>query len=1035
MADSRTYEIQLVETLRSIGRALGVAGLSSSGSSSSASSSISSNELVVAINGIISRLETNKSYLDILLERLEYDPDKEGFHLKTGLFSDSYVVAAASADFSPGGGGGSIAVYTLPSLESTTFDPASEADTFNAYTIQSLHTRIKALEQSPGGVSSVAGLTGDVAASDLFTALGLGTAATLAVGAIENANTGLVTGGDVYSFVNSSVATATATFRGTNTTATTEADFLAWADALTHDLNDYVFWSTTDAYGNTVYKRYKYDGTQWVFEYNLNNSSFTAAQWAAINSGITYEKINGVGTTPGYDTIVSYFTNGVLGTDNIPELPTSKITGLDTALTNINGDITALQGRATELEKMFVKVSYTVGQETRYYLKLNPAYYDGIAAEGFGVFASSANFTPGGGGGGADLGQVWQSLQNAASPVEFATNLKFHQDHLPATGTGLEYTTNEDGLATGIGIDSGYKLPTTTEWSNKQDKYLFGITGTSGDTYNLNNFLTSVPKATNSVIGGFKTGYTESGKNYAVKMSGDNAYVNVPWTDTVYSLPLAANGTRGGVQIGYSESGKYYAVKLSSEKMYVCVPWENTWRGIQDNLTSSTATTESLSAKQGYLLANGSARDDTKLPLAGGVLTGTLGLLSENIDWNVTRGEGNIRFLYNYDSTTSHAPGQWFSGVSFMTSYTGFQLATFAGSGNDNLYFRQCNDGSTPWSSSWNIIWHSGNFVAGIHYVAPSTLDSYLPLSAGSTKTLTGALFLKGNQYDGYKTGSARTYGIDANNSDIIGVNSILTSDKSDSWAESIGFYRGDTGNVGHYDTFRAANGTFYFGFNGYYDSSNVEHAASESVRILPMEIAFYGTSNFRGYIRLNDTDKYMYVQSLTENVAWRDFIINPSGGNVGIGKTDPGYKLDVSGVINASTGVRSPGYGVFAASASSSDERLKDGIVSISPERAWSVLMQLKPREWTWNANYYQAGKRGAGLVAQEVEPVLPFSVLNEDKYLHLNYNVLHGFEIAGLQDHETRLRNQETMLKQAEKRIAVLEAENAELKARLNN
>jgi len=43
-----------------------------------------------------------------------------------------------------------------------------------------------------------------------------------------------------------------------------------------------------------------------------------------------------------------------------------------------------------------------------------------------------------------------------------------------------------------------------------------------------------------------------------------------------YSLPLAANGTRGGVQIGYSESGKNYAVKLSSEKMYVSVPWTDT---------------------------------------------------------------------------------------------------------------------------------------------------------------------------------------------------------------------------------------------------------------------------------------------------------------------------------------------------------------------------------------------------------------------------------------------------------------------------
>lgn len=43
-----------------------------------------------------------------------------------------------------------------------------------------------------------------------------------------------------------------------------------------------------------------------------------------------------------------------------------------------------------------------------------------------------------------------------------------------------------------------------------------------------------------------------------------------------YSLPLAANGTRGGVQVGYTQSGKNYPVQLSNEKMYVNVPWSDT---------------------------------------------------------------------------------------------------------------------------------------------------------------------------------------------------------------------------------------------------------------------------------------------------------------------------------------------------------------------------------------------------------------------------------------------------------------------------
>lgn len=47
----------------------------------------------------------------------------------------------------------------------------------------------------------------------------------------------------------------------------------------------------------------------------------------------------------------------------------------------------------------------------------------------------------------------------------------------------------------------------------------------------------------------------------------------------------------------------------------------NTWRGIQNNLTSAS-TTDSLAANQGRLLANGSARDSTKVPLSGGTVTG-----------------------------------------------------------------------------------------------------------------------------------------------------------------------------------------------------------------------------------------------------------------------------------------------------------------------------------------------------------------------------------------------------------------------------
>ena len=126
-------------------------------------------------------------------------------------------------------------------------------------------------------------------------------------------------------------------------------------------------------------------------------------------------------------------------------------------------------------------------------------------------------------------------------------------------------------------------------------------------------------------------------------------------------------------------------------------------------------------------------------------------------------------------------------------------------------------------------------------------------------------------------------------------------------------------------------------------------------------------------------------------------------------------------------TGLYSDSYITAGASGSSSDRRLKDDLERISAERAWDVLKQLKPMEWVWNEkNAYLSGKRGAGLVAQDVADVLPDAVIESGKYLSLNYSVMHAYEIAGLQDHEGRIEALESEVK----RLAM---ENMELKNKL--
>lgn len=112
-------------------------------------------------------------------------------------------------------------------------------------------------------------------------------------------------------FVNSSISTATATFRGTYNVVTdlhlaVDATHAQIESALasviaTADNNDYCYVQIpVSSSSQDIQKtsRYKFNGTAWVFEYDLNTSGFTSAQWAAINSGITAALVTKLGDLP-----------------------------------------------------------------------------------------------------------------------------------------------------------------------------------------------------------------------------------------------------------------------------------------------------------------------------------------------------------------------------------------------------------------------------------------------------------------------------------------------------------------------------------------------------------------------------------------------------------------------------------------------------------------------------------------------------------------------------------------------------------------
>jgi hypothetical protein len=105
----------------------------------------------------------------------------------------------------------------------------------------------------------------------------------------------------VADFVNSSVSTATANFLGNYTLTELGLTYPATTSQIETALDGYTF-STTPTNNDYVYvevqnpqttgiddevQRYKFNGTSWLYEYTLNNSSFTATEKAAIDSGIT----------------------------------------------------------------------------------------------------------------------------------------------------------------------------------------------------------------------------------------------------------------------------------------------------------------------------------------------------------------------------------------------------------------------------------------------------------------------------------------------------------------------------------------------------------------------------------------------------------------------------------------------------------------------------------------------------------------------------------------------------------------------------
>ena len=188
------------------------------------------------------------------------------------------------------------------------------------------------------------------------------------------------------------------------------------------------------------------------------------------------------------------------------------------------------------------------------------------------------------------------------------------------TGTGYELEKLRVGLAaanTRIDNLNGVTMAQVQSWVNSQN-------------YATQSWVTGRGYITSSALVGYATETWVTNKGY-ITSSALVGYATQTWVSqnfNNYSLPLAASGTRGGVQIGFTTDAgnRNYAVLLSNEKMYVNVPWTDHTYSNGTGLSLSSGVFSISSTYQTYISHGESAYNSlgNYLPLTGGTITGNL---------------------------------------------------------------------------------------------------------------------------------------------------------------------------------------------------------------------------------------------------------------------------------------------------------------------------------------------------------------------------------------------------------------------------
>ena len=219
-------------------------------------------------------------------------------------------------------------------------------------------------------------------------------------------------------------------------------------------------------------------------------------------------------------------------------------------------------------------------------------------------------------------------------------------------------------------------------------------------------------------------------------------------------IPLATSSARGGVKVGYTTNDKNYAVQLSNEQMYVNVPWTDhyAWSDITDKPINFKAYSGSLASDGWKTMQGKSSSPSIAISYNKGAASWNSGTYSATLVYGCNDTRGLLDCAHNTPIVT-------FGGCSYNTSDDNNPTWYMKISGTNGTTYNlnsmpyAASAGSVAWSnvsdkpttlSGYGITdakIANGTITLGNNSITPLTshqsLAGYLPLSGG---VLTGKL-------------------------------------------------------------------------------------------------------------------------------------------------------------------------------------------------------------------------------------------------------------------------------------------------------